>query len=529
MPGLSPYSGPFTATQANHLLRRTMYGPTRAEVQQAVAQGLEATLDSLLATAPLPEPPVYYDYENDPLAPNFSTWVDAATPTGNVARPSRKRSLFSWHLQQLHEQGVHIREKMTLFWMNHFGTNEDNSNDPRMHYHFGQLLREYATGDARELVKRVTISPLMLRFLNGHTNNKNNPNENYARELMELYTLGKGALAGAGDYTTFTEDDVSALARALTGWRVRGFNTTNPDTPLESFFVANRHDTGDKQLSHRFDNAVLIDGGDQEYAQVVDLLFDRPETATYLARELYRWFVYYRVDATVETEVIAPLAQILLDNDYRIEPALRTLLASAHFFDALSIGPMIRNPVDYLFAATRGLDYPFPSDDLFLYYRQFTVLFNQLSNMEMRLYNCPNVAGWPAYHQDPVYYRSWISAVTLPTRMRSVEQLSGNGFFVNGERIVIEVLDYVATLDSPEDPNALIADLSAHLHPVPLTADQHLYLKEILIPGLPDFEWTVEYQAYLDDPTNNGLRTAVRNKLRDLFRALLVLPEFILS
>ena len=530
MPGLSPYGGPFTALQANHLLRRTTYGPTRAEVRQATDQGLAATLAALFAATPLPEPPVYYDYEDDPLVPNFSTWVDTALPAGqNMAKGARKRSLFSWHLQQFHEQGTHIREKLTLFWMNHFGTNEDNTNDPRMHYHFGQLLRDLAAGDARELVKRVTVSPLMLRFLNGHTNNKNNPNENYARELMELYTLGKGALAGPGDYTTFTEDDVLALARALTGWRVRGFNTTNPNTPLESFFQANRHDTTDKQLSHRFDDAVISDGGAEEYAQVVDLLFDRPETATHLARELYRWFVYYRVDESVEAEVIAPLAQLLLDNDYQIEPVLRTLLASEHFFDALSIGPMIRNPLDYLFAATRGLDYPFPAADPFVYYRQFYVLFNQASNMEQRLYNCPTVAGWSAYHQDPVYYRSWISAVTLPVRMRLVERLSGNGFNVNGQRVIIEVLDYVATLDHPSDPNALIGELSAHLHPVPLTAAQHDYLKEILIPGLPDFEWTVEYEDYLADPSNEDLRTAVRNKLRELFRAMLVLPEFILS
>ena len=507
-----------------------MYGPTRTEVNNAADAGLTDTLDQLFAATPLPEPPVYFDYEDDPLAPNFTTWVDATYTQGlNTQKGRRNQSLFSWHLQQLHEQGVSLREKMTLFWLNHFGTNYDNTNDPRVHYRFGQLLREFATGDARELVKRVTIEPLMLRYLNGHTSNKNNPNENYARELMELYTLGKGELAGPGDYTTFTEDDVLALARALTGWRVQGFNSFVPGTPLQSTFVPNRHDTTDKQLSHRFNNAVITNGGESEYATVVDLIFDRPETATHLARELYRWFVYYRISDAVEQEVIAPLAQLLLDNDYQIAPALRVLLSSEHFFDALSIGPMITNPIDYLFAATRGLDYPFPDDDIFTYYRQFQVFNNRAGQMEMPIYICPAVAGYPAYHQDPVYYRSWISAVTLPIRMRAVEQFTANGINVNGQRIRVEVLDYITQLDNPSDPNALIADLSAHIHPMPLTAEQHTYLKEILIPGLPDFEWTVEYEDHLANPGNTAMATAVRNKLRDLFKAMLLLPEFILS
>ncbi|MCB0871736.1 MAG: DUF1800 family protein, partial [Solirubrobacterales bacterium] len=167
-------------------------------------------------------------------------------------------------LKLMLEEGISLREKMTLFWHNHFAVS--NVNDPKFLYRHVELLRNFAWGNFRELMKEITVDPTMLRFLNGNQNTRTAPNENYARELMELYTLGKGDLAGPGDYTTFTEDDVIQMAKVLTGWRDRGFNTVNPDVNVESFFTLNRHDTGSKQLSHRFNNEVITNLGDQEYA-----------------------------------------------------------------------------------------------------------------------------------------------------------------------------------------------------------------------------------------------------------------------
>ena len=164
------------------------------------------------------------------------------------------------------EENRHVhQEKLTLFWHNHYVT--QGINDPQMVYNYITLLRENGLGNFRELTKQMTIEPAMLIYLNGNQNSAVAPNENYARELLELFTIGKGPAVGPGDYTNYTEDDVVEMARVLTGWIVRGgFTTDTVNNPLKSEFRPARHDDGTKQLSHRFDDIEIDDMGENEYA-----------------------------------------------------------------------------------------------------------------------------------------------------------------------------------------------------------------------------------------------------------------------
>ena len=516
---LNPYMGTWGIEQAAHLLRRTIFGPTKAQIKQAVTDGLDSTVNLLLMSQPMPDPPIYYDYEDDSEGGIGATWINFANNVDH--RGPKNRSMRSWSMKVIQESGVSIREKMTLFWHNHFVV--ANTTDPRLRYHYINFLRENALGNFRTLVEGITIDPSMLQYLNGTQNTKNAPNENFARELMELFTLGKGESAGTGDYTTFTEDDVVELARALTGWRFRDFSDTT-DTLIGARFYNGRHDVTDKQLSHRFDNIVITDGGGNEYKTVIDIILQKDEVSRFMSRNIYRWFVGAEIDADIETNIIEPMAQLMRDNNYEIEPVVRALLLSDHFYEATQIGCMINHPLDFLFKLINSLEIPFPTEVNHQYAIHRRV-FNTTEPLEMVLFSHPDVAGWKAFYQTPQYYRFWINSVTLQRRTELVDRLL-QGFNTQGFRTEIDVLAITASLDNPSDPNSLINELAQVLFPSPLEQEQIDALKDILIPGLPDFEWTVEYSDYASG--NTSLEAAVESQLKALFGAMLKMPEIYL-
>lgn len=528
---LNPYTGTWKFEQAAHLLRRAMFGPTYEQIKDAATKGMNATIDLLFKDLAMPEPPVNHNYATDPSVPIGSTWVNAPytnDPNANNVRTYRNQSLRAWTMGLVLNEGVSLREKMTLFWHNHFAINTMNINDPKFLYVYINTLRTYAWGNFRDLVKAITIDPAMLRMLNGNQNTKAAPNENYARELMELFTLGKGDLAGPGDYTTFTEQDVLAMAKVLTGWRDRGHYSNNTNVTVGSYFTLNQHDTSTKQLSPRFNNVTIANAGDQEYKQLVDIIFQKPEVAKFISRKLYRWFVYYEIDAATEQNIIAPMAQLLIDSNYNIKPVLQALLKSDHFYNILNVGPMIKNPMDFLISGIKPLQVALPTD-LAGKYLAWLGLFRLSPVMQMEYYNLPDVSGWKAYYQAPTFYRIWINASTLPPRMTYTNTLIGNGYNYNNFRVKIDVLKLIKTLSDPYDPNKVVEEFAKILLPQPLTADQLTMLKEILIPGLPDYEWGIEYTDYEASPTNTQLAKAVDSKLRNLLKAMLTMPEFYLS
>ncbi|MEL6865367.1 MAG: DUF1800 domain-containing protein [Bacteroidota bacterium] len=523
--GLEPYSGAWEYLQAGHLLRRCTFGPTYAQIKTAVSDGLEATVNQLLSDQPQPNPPTNYYFQDDPNVPIGETWIDAPySPTVNY-QVYRNRSLAAWTMELMYEEGISIREKMTLFWHNHFVI--ENINDPKYVYQYIALLRQYALGNFRELTKAVTIDPAMLRYLNGNQNTRTAPNENYARELLELFTVGKGELAGSGDYTTFTEDDVVAMARVLTGWVDRGY--LNPTgIPVESQFFNARHDTDSKQLSHRFNNTVINNNGDQEYADLIDIIFQQEEVARFISRKLYRWFVYYTIDETVEQNVIEPMAQLLISEDFNVQPVLEVLLKSAHFYDMISSGCIIKNPIDFVYSVLSTMEVEIPAN-LGPRYNALFIIYGFSEQLQMQYFQAPNVAGWKAYYQEPQYYRTWINASTLNARTTFTNAFTFSGVAVGGTRIAVDPLKLIATIDDPFDVNSVIDEFVQILFPEDITQEQKDYLKEVLIPGLPDFEWNVEYSEYASDPGNEEVAMSIENKLRNLLRAMTSMAEFHLS
>ena len=520
---LAPYTGPWGYAQAAHLLRRSLFGPTRPEIMAAAGSNLTAVLNGLLAAPAVPAPPVNVSATDTSVAIG-QTWV------GQVFDQNfegvRRTSLRSWWMGQLLGQGTSLAEKMTLFWHNHFVVELSDINDARMGYEYCRLLRQHALGNVRQMAKDVTVTPAMLRYLNGNQSTGGAPNENYGRELLELFTVGKGALIGPGNYTTYTEADVQAAAKVLTGWRDQG------TVPIGSYYTASRHDTTTKVFSAAFGNARLAANGAAEYQDLVNLVFQQAETARFLVRKLYRWFVYYLIDAQVETDIIQPLATILINNNFDIVPVLRALLGSQHFFDVLNMGCLIKSPLDFTVGLCRQMQVAFPpASPAPVQYGMWEYLNTLALLQQQTLGDPPNVAGWVAYYQTPQFHELWINAVTLPRRNQATDLFIGAGYTRNGAKIVIDALALAQALPAAtaSDCNLLIDEFVRLMVPLTLTPVQLTFLKTALLPGLPDFEWTIEWQQYLAAPTNIARKAAVTTKLQAMLRALMGLAEYHLS
>ncbi len=541
---LSPYSGPWTINQASHLMRRTMFGPSQDQIASCLSMGLNATIDLLFQNCVPSPPPVIYTLDEEPPGDNIfpvfkdpfvdygETWVNeppvinSGDPTvDQMAENFRTRSVVFWPYVNMMRSELNIMPKLWVFWHNHFVVSDFRI--AANYYQYSKLLEDFAKGNFREFTKAMTVNVAMLLYLNGNENIKEAPNENYARELLELFTVGKGPDAGPGDYTTFTEQDVESMARVLTGWQI---NLLEINDKLESVFRPNRHDTGDKILSHRFNNEIISNQGENEYASLIDIIFQNDEVAKYISRKFYRYFINHEITDQIEADIISPMADIIRDDDYNVERAIKTLLSSEHFFSEASIGCMIKNPCDFIISATRGLDLEFngdPANDYF--FGAVWAVF--IGELDMQIFNHPDVAGWKAYYQEPQYYRTWINTFYLPNRNQTSTSLVGGGPvpFNGGIAQVpqlINVINYIANIENADLPDDLIYGIANNLYAYPISEAQKDFFKEIIIPGLPDFEWTVEYSEFLSDPLNAEKRAAINNKLVALFTAMLEMPEF---
>ena len=537
MPYLDNFSGNWTSKEARHLLKRTSFGITEMLVSEAVSLGLLGTIDKLFEQSPLPEPPSKYLLDGtgngeiiDPDANYGETWINGSPiPTSansqekNKILKSRTKSLYAWSFLQMQNAEISIREKLTLFWHNHFVAENTN---PHREYFYISILRNNALGNFKELTKQITTDPNMLIYLSGSQNSNTAPNENYSRELLELFSIGKGAAVGNGDYTNYTEDDVVQMAKALTGWRVKGLN--NPDT-LTSFFSNNKHTTGDKNLSHRFNNAIISENGENEYKDLIDKIFEQEECSKFIMRKLYRWFVNAEISEDIETHIIEPLAENIRNNNYEIEPALKILLASEHFFENTFC--MIKSPIDLILSATKSLLLSAPTSSINEEYEFALILYLATSDIGQSIFHHPDVAGWKAYYQKPLYYKTWVNNYLLPKRLEYCKVLVTGGILLIDEKSyivppLVPVLLIVSSITTAEDPIILIRSLTNQLFNYEISQNQIDSLKDILIPGLPDFEWTIEYLDYLEDPSDNDLRTSIENKLRNLIGTMVQMSEF---
>lgn len=526
--GIETYTGDWTVRQMAHLLKRTMFGSTKADLSALKDMTMTQAVDLLLSSAPVPEPPVV-DYNDasegieDPDVAFGETWVDAAR-NGDF-EGLRITSLKSWMIRNMANQGISIHEKMNLFWHNLIPTQIWGVFLSGASYQYLSLTRAHALGNFKSLIKDVTIDPSMLLYLNGAFNSKQAPDENYGRELQELFCIGKGPNA------RFTEEDVQLAARVLTGWSIDWDDIDRPGI-IESRFNFWAHDTSDKVFSSFYGNRVIEgkegDAGAEELDELLEMIFDNDEVALYICRRLYNFFVYSEIDAAAEQNVIVPLAEILRANDFNIKPVLEALFKSAHFYDEINIGAMIKNPADWVIGVWRtiGVDGMDPNDS-FLTYRQYLSMIWTLSGIGMEMGDPPSVSGWPAYYQTPQFDKSWINTDTITKRANYTDSLFSWGFWVYDDEIAkVDLTKFLETLDNPYDPTALIEEVSTLLFGIAPSQDSISNVRSILLSGQQeDYYWTDAWVAYQDDKENQEAKLVVRNRLVPAFTYLLQLAE----
>jgi uncharacterized protein (DUF1800 family) len=528
--GLEPYTGAWGREEMAHLLRRTMFGATRADIAALSSLTAAQAVDALLfPPAAETSEPLSYEAQDVAIAVG-TTWVNAVRQaTGSTYNPTtvRTNSLKAWWISLMLNQQRSIREKMVLFWHNHFVTATASVGEPRFSYRYLAMLRANALGNFKTMARLATLEGAMLRYLNGNVNTKSSPNENYGRELQELFTIGKGPEVGPGDYTNYTEADVKAAARVLTGWK----DYTKPDGTIDATtytFNSNIHDTNAKVFSARYGGVTIVGGTDasRELDDLLKMIFDQWETAKFLCRKLYRWFVYYTIDDWTEANVITPLANTLRANNFEILPVLRQLFKSAHFFDPLNRSCIIKSPLDFFVGLCREAEITFPAADVTKQYPLWNYVWTQSSAMQQNILDPPDVSGWHAYYQEPQFHELWINSDTLPKRMRLTDLLSKNGYTTAGVTIVIDVVALAKRTSNPSDPNVLVDELARTLFAIPITVAQRAFLKNTLLPGLPDYEWSVEWAEYIADPTNSAKLAAVKGKLQSMVKVMMQMPEF---
>lgn len=521
--GLEPYAGAWGIKEAAHLLRRTTFGAKYPDVKRLAAMSASNAIAEIMTpfSGDFPKPVNdYFGEANDPDVAPGETYIGAEW--NNDIEGQRIWSLKNWWLRRQINQDATIGEKMILFWHNHIPIQFFDVFWVNWNYDYLNKLYTNCLGNFKTMIREMTLDTAMLFYLNGQQNSKEEPDENYARELQELFCIGKGPDAN------YTEEDVQAMARVLTGWR---YNWGQEKVEFATW----AHDTGDKQLSAFYNNAV-IDGrsgsaGQFELDDLLDIIFDNNEVAAFVCRKIYRFFVYHEIDADTEANVIQPLADIFRNNNYEIMPVMDALVRSQHFFDTANRGAMIKPAVDYQVSLCREFNVDFPdASELADNYEMSGFMMYFLELMQQSIGDPPNVAGWPAYYQLPQYDKQWVSTDTLPRRLQLSDYMIFVGIESDNFTAQMNLVEITKQFSNPGNPIKLVEEAVEWLYGIDVSVGVQLVLKSILLSGqLQDYYWTNAWNEHLADPDDPMKAETVRTRLLGFYRYILRLEEYQLA
>lgn len=545
MASLQEMTGVLGHWNANHLLKRACYRFSKTRVDELANMTASAAVDSFFLpnTLSLEEP---IDYNTG--QPWINTGIEPAASDNNL-----RYYIAGWWLNEaLNDDTIH--HKMTFFLHSNLVINI-TADTPRSGFDYIKLLSFYATGSYKSLAKKMVRNRAMLYYLDGRNNTRTNPNENFAREFLELFTIGKGPQIGADDYTHYTEHDIVELSKLLTGWRTPsrplGGNPeyTDPETGLTQGYASfSLHDPTNKVFSHAFQEQTVVgatdeDDMDRELQDFVDIVFSQDETARNICRKLYRFFVGRNITSEIENDIIEPLANTLRSNNYNLEVTLKRLLKSQHFYDLDDntqgdhiIGGMIKSPLEMVLQTMTffGLEVVDPQINPFQHYNEFfkeSVLEIMLGLSGLNLFRPELVAGYPAYYQAPYYHRNWLSASTIIVRYKLGQMLlTGRRVVAStsvlGSDIRLDIVKFVrddGSVSNPLLPGNIVDDLSRYLLTKPLSEKRREYfLNEVLLDGLSENHWYFEWLAYL----NTGNEENIRGPLERLAESLIFSQEY---
>jgi uncharacterized protein (DUF1800 family) len=374
------------------LLRRAGFAASPKDLQRYQTLGLSATLDELLH-------PESVDEDFDALLTRLQ---------GSLLDLQNLEDVQTWWLYRMVQTRRPLLEKLTLFWHGHFAVANYKVGNPQLMHQHIELLRTHALGRFDDMLQAVSKDPAMLIWLDGASNHRNAPNENYGRELLELYTLGIG---------NYDEDDVLAAARAFTGWNLRN---------NEYFFDDAQHDAGDKTF---LGQSGPFDGGD-----ILNIVAADQATAQRISHKLFTFFAY----SNPEPEVLAPLVDLYTSSGHNISSLVEAILRSDAFYSDRSQFEHIKSPIEYVVGSVRLLGASVREREL----------VPVLRTLGQEILNPPNVAGWPGDQY-------WINPSTLLTRFNFAARLATARGQPGDGATDIKPADLLG-MSNLDDPNTLI-------------------------------------------------------------------------
>lgn len=451
----------WNASNMSHLLSRSLFGFSKSDLNMAMGYGTFADFidKALLKVSPLPAPP--------------NTWVSTVPAQAQQNDGSAYRwysEMTGWWYSRMLNEGLNMQEKMVLFLHNHFSNERDKVNYPQNMYVQNQLFRKYAFGNFKQLVKDVSVDPAMLIYLDGNNSRGAGPNENYARELMELFTMGIG---------NYTETDIKQAAKVLSGWQI--------SNGLSAMFVSSRWYT---------EANVTVFGKTAKFDMntLIDHIFEQKATAQFICRKLYQEFVYYKADEVFVTK----MATVLRANNYEMKPLLKFLFTSEEFYKVEVIGSKIKNPTELLVGSAKLLQTKLPDLNNF---------YELARTLQMQLFQPPNVAGWRGQ-------REWISSTTYSYRGGFTDSLlSGKRY--NGATVTskLDPIVFARTFSTSEKANEFVTELIGLALRFPLSDTRRKFLLDTLLDGTIVANWSTYF-------VNSDAR------INKFLKALMRLPEY---
>lgn len=588
---LGSLNGPLGKKRAGHLLRRACFGASTEDINTFAALTAEEAFNQLLQDD-LPDPALPIDPQTG------SEWVTTGTTNANSGHSDLTNFLNSWIIGQTMAPDVPasqklayaFRERIVFFLHVLITTKQSVVENSRGIYYQNALFRQYAFDqndrqipsiedpevmtpveiNLKELTKKVSVDNAMLVFLDGRYNVKGNPNENYARELMELFSIGRGLEGNVpepefdGDYYYYTETDVQEGAKVLSGFNVDGsFSNIDIETGLPRGIVkggatAGSHDNSTKQFSQRFANATIVPDptlllGSQpteesaldEISQFVDMIYDQEQTPINICRRLYRFFVYHEVTEAIQEDIIQEMADIFVANNFKITAVLRSLFTSLYFYEGGtgyendSFGGLIKSPLDLTINFYKIFNFPIPSysASLTAFYELTGSLLSSMDQQGMDFYEPFEVAGYQAYHQYPIFNRGWITTNYLTNRYSFINDRVSHGSSLQAGQVDVFAFVKSAIDDSiARDPRTLIIALAEYFLPMheglsystpetgELTGERLTYFLNAFLynPQIdmdPESSWTSRWD-------NNADTETMSNQLVSLVNALMQSPEY---
>jgi uncharacterized protein (DUF1800 family) len=488
--GVELHTDPLTLTDVYHLLRRIGFGATVAQAKSFVGKTASEVVDELLGSTsePAPESP--------------GPWIDVINEDPEGADLQTRAAIYNqWELNMgklatwwidLMRSDQKAIEKLTLFWTGHWTsefTFDIKYSIPQTLYRQCLMLRSHRIGDLQQMALDVTLDNAMLYYLGGTLNEAGKPNENYGRELQELFLLGIG---------WYTEGDVKEAARVLTGWKSQRYvEEPAPNGIYNAWFEAAKHDTGAKQYlgqtipARTADNNTEYQVRNEEVFELIKIIFRvRPEAASrFIATKVYKFFVYSS-PLDVDPIFIEDLASAFRNSNFDLKVLFKTMFTSKHFFDPAIRGAQIKSPLELIVGLMRQLGQSDPQ------------AYGWGIKMDQKVMDTPDVSGWPGY-------RSWISTNTYPQRRSFAKQLINS---ISDTR----VNEFIREFDDYTDVVKLTTNILDFLLPVPVTTERLDYYVQAVIQGAPTYEWP----SILDNPTTAASR--IRNLLLTMSKA----PDF---